>query len=517
MTRTPPPVDSEPALVAAEIEAGGSLDSGRNAGERAAKNTFVRAFGEIVGKFGSLVLFAVLARKVGNDGVGTFLFALAWGEVAMTPVGLGIDQYVLRSVAADKSRVDELFANTLYLKVARGIPIVIATLILVQFLNYSGETRAAVSILTLGLFFDTLARTPMNVFNAIERGEIVALTIIAQRFFAAAAGLAVLFAGYGVVAVAVTYSVACVLRLALSFRLQRTRIGPIARVFPPGPRRELRRKSLPFTTQDLFGLVLARADILILSALATDAVVGLYGSAYRLFDATTFITVALCGAFTAMYTYLGRDTTPTLASVFQRSQKLCMTLLLPISLSFGLLAEPICRVFYGADFADAAPSLRILAAVPVLFGVMVLSNVLVLSREHPRRMVYTVAVAATINIGLNLALIPSLEEIGAAIAMLTSMVVYVIMANFMALLEVGRIDWLSTLAAPVGASAAMAVPLLLLGGSLPLAVLVGVPVYVLAYVAIESLVEPDDLAFVVDLVKKRLPGRGRRAEAAEAT
>ena len=195
----------------------------------------------------------------------------------------------------------------------------------------------------------------MNVFNAIERGELVAITIISQRFFAAVAGLIVLFAGYGVVAVAMTYSAACVLRLALSFRLQRTRIGPIARVFPAGPRRELRRKSLPFTTQDLFGLVLARADILILSALATDAVVGLYGAAYRLFDATTFVTVALCGAFTAMYTYLGRDTTPTLASVFQRSQKLCLTLLMPVSLSFGLLAEPICRIFYGPDFVDAAP------------------------------------------------------------------------------------------------------------------------------------------------------------------
>ena len=53
-----------------------------------------------------------------------------------------------------------------------------------------------------------------------------------------------------------------------------------------------------------------RADVLLLAALASDAVVGIYGSAYRLFEATTFIDVALAGAFTAMYTYLGHDTTP---------------------------------------------------------------------------------------------------------------------------------------------------------------------------------------------------------------
>ena len=147
---------------------------------------------------------------------------------------------------------------------------------------------------------------------------------------------------------------------------------------------------------------------------------------------------------------------------------------------------------------------------------MVLGNVLVLSREHPRRMVYTIAVAATINIGMNLLLIPPYKEIGAASAMLTSMVVYAIMANWIALLDIGRIQWISTLAAPLGASVAMTVPLILLGGSFALALLVGVPLYAATYAVIESRVAPDDLRFVIDLFKKRLPGRARRAEAAEA-
>ena len=240
------------------------LDASRRAGERAARNTAARAIGEILGKFSSLFLFAVLAHKLGDDGLGAFLLALAWGEVGMTPVGLGIDQYMLRAIAADKSRVDQLFANALYLKVARGVPVVLGTIVLVQLLHYSPETRASVSILTVGLFLDTLARTPQNVFIAFERGEIVASTIIAQRCFSAVAGVAVLLAGYGVVAVAITWSVAAAVRLLLSLALQERRIGPLRRDFQPNARRELRKRSLAFTSQDLFGLVLARADILIL-------------------------------------------------------------------------------------------------------------------------------------------------------------------------------------------------------------------------------------------------------------
>jgi O-antigen/teichoic acid export membrane protein len=285
---------------------------------------------------------------------------------------------------------------------------------------------------------------------------------------------------------------------------------------PADVRLEIRRKSLTFTAQDIFGLVLARADVLLLSALATDAVVGQYGSAYRLFEATTFINVALAGAFTAMYTYLGHDTTPTLGSVFQRSIKLALALLLPIGVALGLLADPLCRAFFGDQFAAAADPLRLLAPVVVLFGVMVLCSVLVLSRSRPRRMVYTVAVASVVNIGLNFALIPSLEENGAALAMLVSMVVYATIAFALAAAEVGRINWVSMLAAPGLAAVLMAVPLLLLSGLWPVALVAGGAVYLATYAAVDRVVDPEDLRFVVDLVKRRLPSGRRTAESTPA-
>jgi O-antigen/teichoic acid export membrane protein len=333
---------------------------------------------------------------------------------------------------------------------------------------------------------------------------------------AAAAGLAVLFAGFGVVAVAVAYSLGAVVRLALSADLLRRRLRWPRMIAPGDVRREIRKRSLTFTTADLFGLVLARADVLMLAALATDAAVGQYGAAYRLFEATTFINVALAGAFSAMYTYLGHDTEPTIAAVFQRSIKLCLALLLPIGVVLGLLAGPLCRSFYGAEFAAAAQPLRLLAPVVVLFGLMVLCSVLILSRSAPHRMVYTVAVAATINIGLNFALIPVYEDVGAALAMLGSMVVYVLIAFTLAVLEVQTINWPSMLTGPVVAALAMCVPVLLLHSVWPAAIAAGLLVYLATYAAVDRVVDPDDLRFVVDLVRSRLPRARRRAEPSSA-
>jgi O-antigen/teichoic acid export membrane protein len=496
--------------------AGAERSAAHEASERAAKNTAVRAAGEIIGKIGSLVLLSIMARQVGDERLGVFVFALAWGEVAMTPVGLGIDQFLLRQVAADRSRLDSYFWNAIRLKLYRGIPVTIGSIALVYALDYPRETELTVAIITVGLLLDTMARTMQNVFNAFERGELAASPIVAQRLVAAALGVALLLAGYGVVEVAIAYSLGALVRLLLSLDLMRRRLVWPAMIAPVDVRREIRRRSLTFTTQDVFGLVLARADVLLLAALATDAVVGQYGAAYRLFEATTFITVALGGAFTAMYTYLGPTTEPSLPAVFQRSIKLCLALLLPIGITLGLLAGPLCRSFFGDEFADAATPLRLLAPVVVLFGVMALCSVLVLSRSRPRRMVYTVAVAAAVNISLNLALIPPLEESGAALAMLLSMIVYVAIAFTLARIEVGSINWVSMLAAPGAATGAMALPLLLLSGIWPVAVAVGGIVYLAAYVMVDRLVDPDDLRFVVDLVKRRLPSRDRETEPSAA-
>jgi hypothetical protein len=96
--------------------------------------------------------------------------------------------------------------------------------------------------------------------------------------------------------------------------------------------------------------------------------------------------------------------------------------------------------------------------------------------------------------------------------MLLSLIVYVAIALTQARIEVGPINWVSMLAAPSVAAVAMAVPLLLLSGVWPVAIAVGVSVYVAAYVAVDRVVDPDDMQFVIDLVTRRLRPRGRKTE-----
>ena len=152
-----------------------------------------------------------------------------------------------------------------------------------------------------------------------------------------------------------------------------------------------------------------------------------------------------------------------------------------------------------------------LAPVVDLWGVIVLGNVLVLSRERPRRMVYCVGVAAVVNIVLNFTLIPAYDDgrrragdarVGGRLR--------ASMAMWLALLEVGRINWLSMRPRPSLAAAGDGRLLVLLGG-------------LLAGGAgrrrrsstrpctrrSSGSSSPDDLRSSIDLLKRRLPRRAR--------
>jgi O-antigen/teichoic acid export membrane protein len=59
----------------------------------------VRAAAELLGKLSSLALLALLARRTGAAGLGVFVFAIAWAQVAAVLIGPGLDRLLLRREA----------------------------------------------------------------------------------------------------------------------------------------------------------------------------------------------------------------------------------------------------------------------------------------------------------------------------------------------------------------------------------------------------------------------------------
>jgi O-antigen/teichoic acid export membrane protein len=462
---------------------------------------------EIVGRLAWFAVFAGLGRAQGEAEVGIFVFAAAFVQIAILGLDLGLDRYLIKVVAKEWEERHALASDIVSLKLVIAVPLILALLGLSSLLGYGGTTQITILILSFAFIFESLGRTVFSLLIARESGGPIAITAVVQRVVAAALGIIFLIIGFGVVAVAVAYALGAVLGLALGTVLMARTIG-VWRWAPARARWGAHAKaSLPFAAEDVFTVLLFKLDAVILALLTTEAIVGIYGAAYRVFEATLVIPYALVRAFSAMYVYLERDTEPTIHGTFSRSIKLALAGLLPLAVSFGLLAEPLITAAFGDEFAEAAGPLRLLAPAIAMLGIVSLSNSVITSRRDPKIVMYITAAITVLNVALNLILIPPYEAAGAAAAMLVSEAIWSVAALFVAARTVGGLGLTRMLAGPLLAAGAMAAAIVPLEGAPILALASGLGVYLVALVSIERVTSPEDVRFAMRLAGRFLPGR----------
>lgn len=244
--------------------------------------------------------------------------------------------------------------------------------------------------------------------------------------------------------------------------------------------------------------------------LAGAAAVGLYGAAYRLLEATLFVSLALISAFSAMYAYLGRTTVPTIDAVVARSLKLSLVLLLPVAVTLAVLPGPILDLLFGGGFEGAVTPLRILAPTVVVLGIVMLTSALIASRQAPRVLLGCFAIGLAVNLVANVIMIPAFGATGAASAMLATEIVLTVVLMRITVRLVGRFDLRATVGSALLAGAGMALVMVALAAILPVALLAGTVVYVGAFALAERRLAPSDLELVLAAARQRLPVRRER-------
>jgi len=224
----------------------------------------------------------------------------------------------------------------------------------------------------------------------------------------------------------------------------------------------------------------------LLSILAAGAAVGWYGASYRLVDATLFITWSIVVSATPMYTYLDDTTTPTLREIYGDSVRLVLALIVPISVTLLVCARPIVDFAYGLkDFEPSVVTLQILALSPVFYAISNQAASLALARTNARPMVYAFGAALTLNVVVNLVLIPIWSYKAAAAVTTATEFVLALWCTFATRQLVAGLPWPRLLIAPVAGALAMAAGMLATGQVLWLSLPVGGILYVLVLVGIE--------------------------------
>lgn len=261
------------------------------------------------------------------------------------------------------------------------------------------------------------------------------------------------------------------------------------------------RAAVPLGIAGVFGIILFRVDTVILAAFEPAAVVGDYGAAYRLFEATLFLGWSIGGA---VYPVLSRlDDRKGLATVYRGALKLAVAATLPLAVGAAVLAEPLVELLYGAEFDEAATALQLLAPAIALFPVTYVTSLLLVARGRQRFIAVLYGAVTAVNIALNLVLIPEFSLNGAALATSLTEALVVLFSVALGVRLVGGISAPRVLAGPLVASATAGVAMVLLSSSFWLAAAAGGLVYLAVLVLVERLAFPEDARAVWMLARRR--------------
>ena len=147
------------------------------------------------------------------------------------------------------------------------------------------------------------------------------------------------------------------------------------------------RNAIPFFAYWVLGSLYYRLDTILLSKLASAAVLGWYGAAYRLFDTLVFLPSIVASAILfPILAQLSTQSRPSLRRAMAKGLDIILIVGMPISVGLFTLAEPIIRFIYRKpEFVNAVPALQWLAVGLLLLYVNSILSVTLVSLNEERK------------------------------------------------------------------------------------------------------------------------------------
>lgn len=419
----------------------------------------MRSVGEILAKVASVALFVVVARELGDAQFGDFIFGISFAQVLLIAAGVGTEELLTREVSRRHERVHELLPDIIAVKGLLLIALWLVMVLIVLIAGYGAESALAILLVGAGVGVEYQTKTYYAVFQALERQQYIASTLIVQRFATAIAGIVAVFAGADLVAVGAIFLLGSVLGLAFASQAMERRVVEVVGSVDRGRWAGILRAGAPLGIVIVLSLILVRLDAALISFLTggegNNSELGQYGAAFRLVDATMFVSFAFAGAVFPWFARTRSGGPVALERGLGLALKALLAVLLPIGVLYSLFAPELIDTLYGPEFEGAVTPLRFLGAMTVLFGVNTLISIILIARERPGLFAWPAAFVVAQNLAFNLYLIPRYGADGAAATAVISGVLLMLLTSPRTGRLLGTTSWASVVIAPAFSVAAM--------------------------------------------------------------
>ena len=352
----------------------------------------------------------------------SFLWQLIWDWVFL----------LVQKISRQKEQTGPLLAEFLGLRLVMLIPF---TLFYILFFIFYGRSIKATSwdlAQTLAVSYFVL-HALWDLFRSVLRGwermDLEALSSLAERLLYMTLGTLILLLGYRLAGMMLVAQLTIVFSFGLILYWIIKSGTRIQVRFQPGRWPSLLKETLPFGLGALCIVALYREDTLMLNWLKGDQETGLYSPAFRLMEGTLLIPQAVALAAYPTFSRIFHESQHPVRLLAEKLQRWLLLFCLPLMVAGILLAPKVIELF-SPKYLSSTSVLRILLlALPALY-LNYLVGTLLRSIDRQSLNMMSALFALITNFALNLILIPRMGANGAAIATVTTQIVYCVLLYY---------------------------------------------------------------------------------------
>ncbi|MBR9677250.1 flippase [Candidatus Woesearchaeota archaeon] len=373
--------------------------------------TAAKAFYYFVGYF----LIIVIARTLGDVGLGQYSFIFAVVTITFIIADMGLNSVFLIQVSRTKKKIQYYFENIFSIKLLMGVVAILLTISLSFFFNKDPVVIKALWLAALVQFLVLTSGFLLSLFHTHNRMDFNAKSLILERIVAVSLGIYILLKTQSLILFVLVLVLSNFVKFSYLLANAKSKIK-IRLSKDIEAYKKLIIQGFPFFLSTTFLFIYFRVDTIMLSFMKGDAVTGWYNSAYRLIDVLTVFPSIIITAIMPSMSKLYKHNKKTLKILFLRIFRYLAMLAMPISIGTFILADRFIDFIYGESFIGGSLSLQILIWAEAFIFVNFLMGTLLLSTDKQKYFMRTSAIALVLNVVLNFLLIPKYSYAGAAIS-----------------------------------------------------------------------------------------------------
>ncbi|MCL4262548.1 MAG: flippase [Anaerolineae bacterium] len=390
-----------------------------NTAQRLLSNTALTYISSVFVKASNTVLFIFIGRLLGPAVAGTYNLGITYFTIMLALSGWGLHELLVRELAPRRQESGHYLSNYLVLRLILALLTYgLLILLLKTALPYTETTKMVIAVLSLAIFPEAIFMMFQALFAAHEKLLMPSLAAIINGIFKLLAGYWVLIRGgdaLGLAWIMVFGGVigAVVLIPSLIQLLRRTNLLSTRLSFL-FMRHQL-RLAPGFILISFFTAMDFQLDALIISFYLDETSLGYYGAAQIFVLGFLMMPAAFR---TAIYPLMARyyhEDSQKLALLYHRTNRYILAAVFPVCISVMVMAPWLIMLLFGEAFQPAISALQVMIWT-VIFAFLTVPNArLALVANRQSQAGWITGLSMTINLALNIWLIPRYGIVGAAL------------------------------------------------------------------------------------------------------